>query len=84
MGLCVRVSNMVRTVANEISGLKFSWIKSLNIPKGMLGKALLSGRADAIGKIVRKNTTQSMVVQDFNEDNKTQSSVDQKCIVQKN
>jgi len=80
----VRVSNTVRTVANEISELKFSWIKSLNISKVMLGKALSSGRADVIGKIARKNTAQSMVVQDFNADNKIQSRVDQKHIVQRN
>jgi len=50
----------------------------------MLGKALSSGRADAIGKIARKNTAQSMVVQDFNADNKTQSRVDQEHVVQRN
>ena len=78
----MRVSNTVRTVANEISEPKFSWIKSLNIPKVMLGKALSSGRADAIGKIARKNTAQSMVVQDFKADNKTLSRVNQGDIVQ--
>ena len=73
----MRVSNTVRTVANEILELKFSWIKSLNIPKVMLGKALCS-------KIARKNTAQSMVVQDFNADNKIQSRVDQEHVVQRN
>ena len=79
--MLIRVNSTISTVAKDTSEPKVSSTKILNSLKVMLGNAPSLGRADAVGKMAKKNSTQRIGANDFRTIDKHESSPRKNCML---